>query len=345
MSSSQPSQTSPSRDQADDARRQIISTIIPCMILAFAALAMRLSSRRIKHSRLLVSDYFAIGGLVFSWLGALLMIACVPFGLGLHIESVPLGDVRQILLNVFFGEMAYGISFTLVKLSIITLYRQLFPTRFMLASTMVLAVVVIMWGIAVVLVSIFSCNPIRGFWDSVLPDYNVPTKCIDSKWFYIGISISNILTDAILLCLPMRDVWRLRLPWHSKLTISGVFALGAFVVAASSMRIYFMLNLDFEDFSFSFVHGMIWSAVEMLSAVVCCCLPSIRPVLAWLAHRSIRRRFSSDSTPVMNTHHRYKLQARHDQDDFGSQSTVLDLETGFSPSQTSRPEDRLLVAN
>ncbi|KAI1453891.1 hypothetical protein F4805DRAFT_461281 [Annulohypoxylon moriforme] len=287
MNSTQSSRTPQANVYTDDIRWQVVGSITPCMALALAALTMRLASRHIKRSKLIISDYLAIGSLVFSWIASLLVVTSVLFGLGLHIELVPLPKVRLLLINIFAAEIHYGIGFTLIKLSIITLYRQLFPTRFMLASTKILAVIIIMWGIAVVLVSVFNCNPIRGFWDYILPDYDVPTKCVNTRWFFIGISIPNIITDALLLCLPLRDVWGLQLPWNTKIIISGLFALGAFVIAASCMRIYSMISLDSSDPTWTFVAGAIWSAVEMQIGVVCCCLPTVGPVLAWLKQKFI----------------------------------------------------------
>lgn len=155
---------------------------------------------------------------------------------------MPSSNVTQILLATFAGEIVYTVGFTLVKLSIIALYRQLFPTRLMLVSTTILAILVTMWGIALVLVSIFSCNPIRGFWD-----HSIPSQCINSQWFFIGNSIPNILTDAVLLCLPMRDIWRIQLDRQSKVAVSVLFALGSFVIIASGLRIHFMLTLDPND--------------------------------------------------------------------------------------------------
>ncbi|KAI0529976.1 hypothetical protein GGR58DRAFT_276074 [Xylaria digitata] len=48
----------------------------------------------------------------------------------------------------------------------------------MLLSTTLLTISVTFWGIAVALVTIFSCDPVQGFWD-----HDIPSKCIDSKWF------------------------------------------------------------------------------------------------------------------------------------------------------------------
>ncbi|KAI1103018.1 hypothetical protein F4804DRAFT_333704 [Jackrogersella minutella] len=185
----------------EDARQQIIWSTAICMALSLITLVMRIASRRVRQSKLLVSDCLAIGAFIISWAAALSAVTATRPGLGLHVELVPLPNLRQILLHIFVSEILYGIGFTLIKLSIISLYRQIFPTRLIFVSAIILGVVVLMWGTAVVLVSIFSCNPIQGFWDPT-----APSKCVSTKWFFIGLSIPNILTDAVLLCLPMRDV-------------------------------------------------------------------------------------------------------------------------------------------
>ncbi|KAI2470740.1 hypothetical protein F4781DRAFT_389675 [Annulohypoxylon bovei var. microspora] len=340
MASSQSSQPPPVHNYTDDARWQVISSVIPCIILASAALAMRLASRRIKHSRLLASDYLAISSLIFAWIGSLLLITAVSFGFGLHIELVSLSHARLIFINIFAAEICYGIGFTVIKLSIIMLYRQLFPTRFMLISTMILTVVVIMWGIAVVLVSIFTCNPIQGFWN-----FDVPTKCVNMKWFYIGISIPNIRADAFLLCLPLRDIWRLQLTRSTKAVISGLFALGVFVIVASCLRIHYTLAIDNSDPTWSFAAASIWSAVEMQIAVVCCCLPTVRPVLAYLAPKSIWQRFTSTYTPITNTYHNKKLQTSHNQGGLDNQTEALARETSFNTlyTNTNQADDTIIT--
>ncbi|KAI0812924.1 hypothetical protein GGR55DRAFT_687821 [Xylaria sp. FL0064] len=294
----------PSR-AADDDRGYIIASTIPCMVLSFIAVVLRLASRRIKRSRLLVSDYLAITGLICAWVLSLLVIEGkfgTRSGLGLHIEQVSLASIRQILIELFISELFYTIGFIAIKLSIITLYRQLFPTRLMLFSTMLLAIFVILWGIALLLVTIFSCTPVHGFWD-----IDVPSKCVNSKWFFIGNAIPNILADLLLLILPIRDVWKLQLSRVSKIGVSGMFILGGFVIIASGLRIHFTLAFDPKDPTWSYVGLTLWSAVEMNVAVISCCLPTIRPAIISLMPESVKSRLARTSTQQLAEQRVYKF--------------------------------------
>ncbi|KAI1359281.1 hypothetical protein F5Y08DRAFT_319994 [Xylaria arbuscula] len=257
-------QAAPDARAADDDRGYIIASTVPCMVLSFIALMLRLASRHIKRSRLLVSDYLAITGLLCSWVLSLLVIIGTKFGLGLHIERASLADIREILVDLFIAELFYTIGFTAIKLSIISLYRQLFPTRVMLLSTTLLAIFVILWGIALLLVTIFSCTPVNGFWD-----IDVSSKCVDSKWFFIGNAIPNILADLFLLVLPIRDVWKLQLSQKSRIGVSGIFALGGFVIIASGLRIHYTLAFDPTDPT--------WSYVGVVGACVCVCVYYLTP--------------------------------------------------------------------
>ncbi|KAI0382387.1 hypothetical protein F5Y04DRAFT_45423 [Hypomontagnella monticulosa] len=315
----------------EDIRGQTIASVVVCMVLAIVALIMRLVSRRIKKLSLMLSDYFAIAGTVCAFVTSLLVVYEARHGLGLHNEFVPSSDVTQILLATFAGELTYTIGFTLVKLSIIALYRQLFPTRLMLTSTTILAVLVTMWGIALVLVSIFSCNPISGFWD-----HSIPSTCINLQWFYIGNAIPNILTDAALLCLPMRDIWSVRLDRHSKVAVSILFALGSFVIVASGLRIHFMLTLDSNDLTWSYVGGELWTAIELDIGVVCCCLATSRPVLSCLFPESAKKLFRPNSIPATNAPQNYNFHVPNTRHPIGSPFKVPDSPGGgFIPLKDS----------
>ncbi|RYC56960.1 hypothetical protein CHU98_g9249 [Xylaria longipes] len=285
-----PRQVPSNARDADDSRGHIIASIVPCMVLAFTALMMRLASRRIRQSGFFVSDYLAIAGMLCAWVVSLSVIAQAGLGLGLHVEQVSPANVREIVLTEWIGLPFYAIGFTLIKLSIIALYRQLFPTRFMIFSTTLLAIFVILWGSALVLTDIFSCNPINGFWD-----IDVPSKCIDSKWFFVGNSIPNILADLFLLLLPMRDVWRLQLGRGSKIAVSGMFALGSFVTIVSGLRIGFTLAINRNDIT----------------------LPE------WL-----KKRLTSKSTQESTGQQAYNFQAPRTQRTLGSHVKITSLQHG-----------------
>lgn len=81
--------------------------------------------------------------------------------------------------------------------------------------------VCLVWWMVVVFLQLFSCKPIRGFWDKSLP-----SSCIDRRKFYIGAAVPNILTDIIILSLSVRTVWQLQLSSGQKVGLSLTFLLG-----------------------------------------------------------------------------------------------------------------------
>ena len=54
---------------------------------------------------------------------------------------------------------------------------------------------------------------------------------VASGWFNVG-------SDVTILLLPLRPIWRLQVPWTSKIRIAAIFGLGIFACAASATRAY-----------------------------------------------------------------------------------------------------------
>ena len=109
----------------------------------------------------------------------------------------------------------------MIKISILLLYRSIFPGRRFSIATMIVGALVIGWGSACLLTSILSCVPISVFWDITRP-----STCIDKGKFFLGNSIPNIAMDVLILMLPMRHVWYLQLSLRQKFAVSGLFLLG-----------------------------------------------------------------------------------------------------------------------
>lgn len=126
---------------------------------------------------------------------------------------------------LFAGGIIYPLAITAIKASILLLYQRMFDTPKFVLSVRIIGAVVAAWCIAVVLVQIFDCNPIHGFWDT-----STPSTCIDGAHFYIGSAVPNILTDVIILVLPIHMVWRLQTSLAQKIALSFTFLTGALCV-------------------------------------------------------------------------------------------------------------------
>lgn len=171
-------------------------------------------------------------------------------GLGLHMQVIfaakglnAWDNIRQLRINLFILEIFYAFALGLIKLSVLSLYRNLFPSRYMVLYTNILGALSIGWAVACgVLVPLLECRPIHGFWDLLSPH-----ECIDERLFYVGSAVPNILTDVLILALPMREVWKLQLVSRDKVTLTMTFLLGYFVVIAAALRIHYVLQGDPND--------------------------------------------------------------------------------------------------
>ena len=83
--------------------------------------------------------------------------------------------------------------------------------------------VVLAWSIGSIASTIWQCVPIEASWNNTITD----KVCVnsDASWYQYG--IINIVTDVMILALPIRPILKLQLHKREKLALLGVFALGA----------------------------------------------------------------------------------------------------------------------
>ena len=108
-----------------------------------------------------------------------------------------------------------------IKFSILLFYRRLFITARFRLVTSVVAGVVLTWWLAVIIVQLLQCRPIQAIWES-----SIPSTCINDTWYYIGVAVPNITTDIVMLCLPVRMVWRLQTSRVHKFALTLTFMTG-----------------------------------------------------------------------------------------------------------------------
>ncbi|KAI4260462.1 MAG: hypothetical protein L6R42_004053 [Xanthoria sp. 1 TBL-2021] len=98
--------------------------------------------------------------------------------------------------------------------------------------------------------------------------------------FFRFANIANLLTDILILAMPIPIVWSLQLDRHKKIGVCGLFLLGGFVCIASIMRFYYLESVGKgADPTWDNVDVTIWSTVEPCIGVVCACLPIMGPFL------------------------------------------------------------------
>jgi hypothetical protein len=113
---------------------------------------------------------------------------------------------------------------------------------------------------------------------------------------YVGPSAVNVITDVILLVLPIPYVWSLNAALAQRLILIGIFLLGTFVAVVSVVRLSIFIGLDLAspDVTYNLSEVFIWSSVEINVGLICACLPSLRPAVQWLG---LSKLFTPTRTP------------------------------------------------
>ena len=115
------------------------------------------------------------------------------------------------------------IAMAAIKISILLFYYRLFHSDQRLKiAVWVMATVVMCWYLTSTLVAIFQCTPIQYDWDRTLPG----GQCIREDALWIGNSVSNLVTDVAILCLPMPIIWGMDVTPRQKIAIATMFLLG-----------------------------------------------------------------------------------------------------------------------
>lgn len=115
---------------------------------------------------------------------------------------------------------------------------------FRVASTIV-GLLCLLWWISFVFILLFQCMPIQ--------------------------------KDFAIILLPLRVVRKLKLPLAEKIILCFIFIIGSFVGVISIIRRVFVYNA--ADFSGTSYGRTNWLPIQLAMAVICCCLPTYRPLL------------------------------------------------------------------
>ncbi|KAI1091034.1 hypothetical protein F5B19DRAFT_293354 [Rostrohypoxylon terebratum] len=171
----------------------------------------------------------------------------------------------------YISELLFGTSLTSIKLSILLFYHTLFSVNDkILRVTRVTAVLCITWYLIVTFIIAFQCHPVSAYWEAV----DSPQYCMSSPRVLLGYELSNLFLDVAILCIPATIIPRLNLSRLKKITVLGIFLLGALVCVCSILRLHAIWNPPDIVQNFSFPFTLLWSTMQLGLGITCACLPT-----------------------------------------------------------------------
>ncbi|KAK0639941.1 hypothetical protein B0T16DRAFT_288071, partial [Cercophora newfieldiana] len=256
----------------DDQSGTVIGVAAFLLSLSTIVVGLRLWTRKIIIDQMGWDDYAIILGLAMNWASGMSIVNMTNYGLGKHVYVINPAHIPDYFKQFYLSIVFYCAALLFIKLAFLFQFYRVLAVQNMRIMYIVAIVIVGGWALSQTLVGIFMCSPVNGFWDT-----SIPSKCIPNipQW-YIN-AAGNIITDIAVFALPIPAIWKLQMAKQQRIVLLGIFGLGFFTVIISIVRIRY-LKL-FEDFPWENSASSMWSIGELTCAIICCCLPTLRPLV------------------------------------------------------------------
>lgn len=200
-------------------------------------------------------------------------------GVGRHTGSLQILEPKTILiwakLLITIG-WTYAIAVVLGKLCILGIYLRLFQTRLYRAITWALCASILLISLVGGITGTVACQPIAFLWNPTIPGGH----CIDVQQFLKWMTFPNILTDIVILVLPVKIAWSLDLPKPQKVALTITFSAGLVGAIAAMLRFLSFFREDVNgDGTFWSVEFLTWTIIEPGFYLVSACLLLFRPLI------------------------------------------------------------------
>ncbi|KAI0127594.1 hypothetical protein BJ170DRAFT_722844 [Xylariales sp. AK1849] len=272
-------------------QRLLIAFAVIFSLVPATAVGLRILARRLSNRKLDSGDYLIIAACVVAVAyQAVVLTAVVAGGLGWHTtELLAMGGNDSFLVLVV--QVLWSISLGLTKGSILLVYAKVFSLpRFIVASKLT-ALLILLWALVLIVGPFVICQPLEYNWNPYVPGGH----CGNTKLLWYITGIFNIITDLIVLLLPMPYLYALELAPYKKAALMCTFGIGFLVCIISAVRLATLVNVDIADFAFSGPIAVMFSALEPCLLITAASVPFLRPLLGRQYSSTGTARFGSAS--------------------------------------------------
>ncbi|KAH8807861.1 hypothetical protein F5884DRAFT_881393 [Xylogone sp. PMI_703] len=246
------------------------------MVLAFLFMAQRIYVKHFIRRNFAFDDCL----LVVAWMSSVAIQGLILRGFvegyfGVHAWEIPLTKFVKFLKFGFYLEpVLYVIPTVLTKLVLLLFYLQLQnQQKWFLGAVYFAIFITVGSNIGVLFSIIFGCNPIRKAWDVTM----VGGSCIDRPALYQATAAFGIISDVLIICIPIPMVVRLQMSRAKKAGLLFLFTIGSATVVTSIIRLYLLVtSLGTADQSWAGGPIVMWICIESNLLVICASLPTLR---------------------------------------------------------------------
>ncbi|KAF3019292.1 hypothetical protein E8E14_007980 [Neopestalotiopsis sp. 37M] len=183
-------------------------------------------------------------------------------------------------LTIFFKCMAawpllWNVCVLTSKLSVLAMYMTLMPVHRMIIAVRCVGVFVILYNFSGFITGLAICRPYSKNYDW---QGTVKGECGDVKVYYEWLSAINVVSDVVILLLPLPFVYKLQMAFKKKMVLFSMFSIGFMTCAVTIYRQTLLPSLDNANPTGTGLLAFLFSTVEIAVAVSLACVPFLRPL-------------------------------------------------------------------
>ncbi|KAK3292997.1 uncharacterized protein B0H64DRAFT_327411 [Chaetomium fimeti] len=194
-------------------------------------------------------------------------------GMGKHIwelDYVTFSETMKIMM--LGGAFTYSFTTMFIKLSILSFFLRFSMDRAFRLAVYVVMFISVGYSVPQIFLFLYVCTPIGSYWD-----WSIPGTCINQQAIFDAGNILNMVTDFMILLLPIWLLRPMRAPLIKKLGVLLILMAGGFVCGVSLMRmVTAMTGANNPDITWHYPINLIWCLVEEYVGIICACLPCLK---------------------------------------------------------------------
>ena len=203
-------------------------------------------------------------------------------------------DVVFLEVN-FAQQLSTTLTFGLTKLSVLLFYKRVFRGNTFNAAVWTMISIIGIWTVAFFFANLLQCYPISLNWEA---SGALISSCIKTNMMYLAQAWTDVLTDVMILSLPIPCIWALQMPARHKVGVTAIFLLGLLTVLSGIAKLavfYHIIRLAAFDYDITWFEtpAVLWPFVESALGIVGACLPLLRPLFAGTSTKGFMRNLRS----------------------------------------------------
>lgn len=279
------------------------------------------------------------------------LLSTERYGSGTHNWDVPISKYATLAFMGWCAEIIYLFSTGCTKCSILFFYRRLtkgtYNKRWEYAIITAIAFTAF-YSLAFIFLLIFSCSPTEAYWKSFDIYWKGDFHCIQSKYTNVLSGAMSVASDLYSVLLPCIMLYKFDAPRRQKIALNVIFCLGLLVVAAGSVRTYYLEKVGHSiDLTWDGYDVLIWAQLETQLSLICASAPALRVFFRSYITNPLRA-FSSARTDSRRDSRRASKRLHDESSDSSRGSVAIPLKSvraGKHDTLTSQSQEDLVSAS